>query len=297
VYDYDSLGTEEFLERDKMAGKRKKEELSRRITELVDKLPLFPHNIDELLATAVKPSEDNKEILRLIESDAELSTELLQVARSYYGTAADIKTMEDAVNHVGLRVLVQLIGISYARNAIQEEFAALKYLNEYIDHSEDISTSCRILAEVSGIPKGELEIYTIAGLIHDVGRLAIMVASNRTSAHVLGTLWDKMASVIHDEKLTLGTNHCDIGMRICRKWNFSPIIQEGVLRHHTPLFDSDFSFAGALIFISHFLSASDPSGEILSTLMASEVLAKLNLTSADFNKARNIYRSRAQNSI
>lgn len=282
---------------DKMAGKRKKEELSRRITKLVDKLPLFPHNIDALLATAVKPSEDNKEILRLIESDSELSTELLQVARSYYGTAADIKTIEDAVNHVGLRVLVQLIGISYARNAIQEEFAALKYLNEYIDHSEDISISCRILAEVSGIPKGELEIYTIAGLIHDVGRLAIMVASNRTSAHVLGTLWDKMASVIHDEKLTLGTNHCDIGMRICRKWNFSPIIQEGVLRHHTPLFDSDFSFAGALIFISHFLSASDPSGDILSTLMASEVLAKLNLTSADFNKARNIYRSRALNSI
>lgn len=282
---------------DKMAGKRKKEELSRRITELVDKLPLFPHNIDALLANAVKPSEDNKEILRLIESDSELSTELLQVARSYYGTAADIKTIEDAVNHVGLRALVQLIGISYARNAIQEEFAALKYLNEYIDHSEDISTSCRILAEVSGIPKGELEIYTIAGLIHDVGRLAIMVASNRTSAHVLGTLWDKMASVIHDEKLTLGTNHCDIGMRICRKWNFSPIIQEGVLRHHTPLFDSDFSFAGALIFISHFLSASDPSGEILSTLIASEVLAKLNLTSTDFDKAKNIYKSRALNSI
>ena len=282
---------------DKMAGKRKKEELSRRITELVDKLPLFPHNIDALLATAVKPSEDNKEILRLIESEPELSTELLQVARSYYGTAADINTIEDAVNHVGLRALVQLIGISYARNAIQAEFAALKYLNEYIDHSEDISTSCRILAEVTGIPKDKLEIYTIAGLIHDVGRLAIMVASNRTSAHVLGTLWDKMASVVHDEKLTLGTNHCDIGMRICRKWNFSPIIQEGVLRHHTPLFDSDFSFAGAIIFISHFLSASDPSGEILSTLIASEVLAKLNLTSTDFNKARKIYKSRALNSI
>jgi HD-like signal output (HDOD) protein len=280
-----------------MAGKKRKEELSRKITELVDKLPLFPHNIDGLLATAVKPSEDNKDILRLIESEPELSAELLQVARSYYGTAADIKTIEDAVNHVGIQALVQLIGISYARNAIQEEFTALKYLNEYIDHSEDISTSCRILAEVSGIAKGELEIYTIAGLIHDVGRLAIMVASNRTSAHVLGTLWDKMASVIHDEKLTLGTNHCDIGMRICRKWNFSPVIQEGVLRHHTPLFDSDFSFAGALIFISHFLSASDPSGEILSTLIASEVLAKLNLTSTDFNKAKDIYKSRALNSI
>ena len=282
---------------DKMAGKRKREEMSRRITELVDKLPLFPHNIDELLATAVKPSENNKEILRLIESDPELSTELLHVACSYYGAAAHIKTIEDAIKHIGLQALVQLIGISYARNAIQEEFTALKYLNEYIDHSEDISISCRILAEISSMPQNQLEIYTLAGFIHDIGRLAIMIANNRTSAHVLGTLWDKMASVIHDEKLTLGTNHCDIGMRICQKWNFCSIIQEGVLRHHTPLFDSDFSFAGALIFISHFLSASDPSGDILSTLLASEVLDKLNLTSTDFDKARSIYKSRALNSI
>ena len=281
----------------KMSGKKRKGELARQITELVDRLPLFPHNIDELLTTAVKPTEDNKEILRLIESDPDLSAELLQVARSYYGTVAEINTIEDAVSQVGLRALVQLIGISYARNAIFEEFNSLKYLSEYIDHSEDISTSCRILAEISGVPQDELEIYTVAGLIHDVGRLAIMVANNRTSAHVLGTLWDKMASVIHDEKATLGTDHCDIGMRICRKWNFSSIVQDGVLRHHSPLYDSEFSFAGALIFVSHFLSVSDPSGEILSSLMASEVLNKLALTSSDFDKARDIYKSRALNNI
>ena len=282
---------------DTMSGKKRKGELARKITELVGRLPLFPHNIDELLTIAVKPTEDNKEILRLIESDPDLSAELLQVARSYYGTVAEINTIEDAVSQVGLRALVQLIGISYARNAIFEEFNSLKYLSEYIDHSEDISTSCRILAEISGVPQDELEIYTVAGLIHDVGRLAIMVANNRTSAHVLGTLWDKMASVIHDEKATLGTDHCDIGMRICRKWNFSSIVQDGVLRHHSPLYDSEFSFAGALIFVSHFLSVSDPSGEILSSLMASEVLNKLALTSSDFDKARDIYKSRALNNI
>jgi len=281
------------LKGDTMSGKTRKEELGLKITKLVDRLPLFPHNIDELLTIAVKPTEDNKEILRLIESDSDLSAELLQVARSYYGTVAEFKTIEDAVNQVGLQALVQLIGISYARNAIKEEFNSLKYLSEYIDHSEDISMSCRILAEISGIPKDELEIYTLAGQIHDVGRLAIMVASNRTSAHVLGTLWDKMASVIHDEKTILGTDHCDIGMRICQKWNFSSIIQEGVLRHHNPLYDSEFSFAGALIFVSHFLSVSDPSGEILSSLIASEVLNKLALTSSDFDKARDMYKSRA----
>jgi len=274
----------------------KKRELSRKITQIVSELPLFPRDIDKLLATAVKPCGDNTEILRLIDSDPKLSAGLLQLARAYYGTTEDIKTIEDAVRCVGVQPLVQLIGISYARSAIQQEFSALKYLNEYIDHSEDISIGCRVLAEVSSMPREEREMYAVAGLIHDIGRLAIMVASNRTSAHVLGTLWDKMASVVHDEKANLGTNHCDVGMRICRKWNFSPLIQEGVLRHHTPIVDSDFSFPGALIFISHFLSASDPSGDILSTLSAAEIVTKLNLSAADFDKARDIYGTRTRNS-
>ena len=103
---------------DKMSGKERKGELARKITDLVDRLPLFPHNIDELMTIAVKPAEENKELLRLIESDPDLSSELLLMVRPYYGTANDVNTIEDAVNQVGLRALVQLIGMSYARKAI-----------------------------------------------------------------------------------------------------------------------------------------------------------------------------------
>ena len=272
-----------------------KRTLSRRITQLVDSLPLFPADIDKLLSAAVRPSEDGTELLRLIESEPELRDELLNLARSYFGTAEDFKSVEDAVRRVGIQPLVQLIGISYARNVIQEQFEALKYLNEYVAHSEEISIGCRILAETSGLKRHECEMYALAGLIHDVGRLAILVAGNRTGAHVLGTLWDKMTSVVHDEKAALGTDHCEVGMKICQKWNLSPIIQEGVLRHHTPLVNNDFDFTGGLIFISHFLSASDPSGDIISKALPPELIARLNLSSDDFEKAKEIYKSRTRN--
>jgi len=276
------------------ANMNEKIKLSRKIAELVGNLPLFPTDIDRLLAAALRPGEDSTEILRLIEGDPKLSSQLLQLARSYYGTTEKIETIADAVRRIGIQPLVQLIGISYARDAIQQEFAALKYLNEYIDHAEDIYITCSILGEICGLPREQRDMYALAGLVHDVGRLAIMVASNRTSAHVLGTLWDKMVSAVHDEKAKLGTNHCEVGAHICRKWNFSPIIEEGVLRHHTPLVNNDFNFAGAVIFISHFVSASDPSGEIISTLEATKVLARLNLSVSDFEKAKNTYKSRTQ---
>jgi len=273
---------------------KKKKELLHRITQLVDSLPLFPTDIDKLLSAAVKPSEDNREILRLIERDPKICDELLNLARSYFGMAEHFETLEDAVRQVGIQPLVQLIGISYARNAIQKEFTALKYLNEYIDHSEEISISCRILAEITDAPRQEREVYALAGLVHDVGRLIILVASDRAGAHVLGTLWDKMLSVVHEEKTMLGTNHCEVGMQICQKWNLSPVIQEGVLRHHTPLIDSDFSFLGGLIFVSHFVSASDPSGDIISTFLPGELLRRLNLSGPDFDRAKDIYKSRTR---
>ena len=45
-----------------MNGQR---QLGRKITQLVDRLPLFPYDIDRLLTMAVKPTGDATEILRL----------------------------------------------------------------------------------------------------------------------------------------------------------------------------------------------------------------------------------------
>lgn len=272
----------------------RRKELSQRITLLVDSLPLFPTDIDGLLSAAVKPSKDGVELLRLIESDPKLSSEMLKLAHSYFGASRDFENIKDAVSQIGIQPLVQLIGISYARSAIQEEFAALKYLKEYVDHSEEVSIGCRVLAEISDTLRGHSEVYALAGLIHDVGRLAILVASGTAGAHVLGTLWDRMSSILQEEKDAVGTNHCEVGMQICRKWNLSPVIQEGVLRHHTPLFDSDFSFPGAIIFVAHFLSFSDPSGDIISTSLPSELFDRLKLTLKDFERAKEIYQSRTQ---
>ena len=273
----------------------KREQVSRKITQLVDDLPLFPTDINQLLSTAVKPTEDGTEILRLIESDPKQGSRLLALARSYFGRAEDFESIEDAVKHVGIQPLVQLIGISYAREAIRQEFAALKYLNDYVDHGEDIYIASDILGGICSLPREQRQMHALAGLVHDVGRLAIMVAGNKTGARVLGTLWDRMISIVHDEKAELGMDHCDVGARICRKWNFSPVIQEAVLRHHSPIMNGDFSFAGALIFLSHFVSASDPSGEILATLLATKVLNKLDLTAVDFERARDQYESRMRN--
>lgn len=95
-----------------------------------------------------------------------------------------------------------------------------------------------------------------------------------------------MASIDHDEKRVLGLSHSEVGWQLCRKWGFSPVLQEAIQKHHSPMKDNDFSIPGAFVFLAHFVSYSDISGDILSKMLPSELLAKLNLTTKDFIKAR-----------
>jgi hypothetical protein len=68
-------------------------------------------------------------------------------------------------------------------------------------------------------------------------------------------------------------------------------MQEGVLRHHSPLIDGDFSYLGGMIFIIHFVTNSDFTGEMLCNMLPIELIDKLGLDSNDITKAREVYLS------
>ena len=102
-----------------------------------------------------------------------------------------------------------------------------------------------------------------------------------------------MLTITADENKLLGMNHCEVGMRICRKWRLPPFLQKAVLRHHSPLINDDFSSSGGLIFISHFVGTSDLTGDIIAGMLPPEILTRLNLTASQINKAQRLYRREA----
>jgi HD-like signal output (HDOD) protein len=274
-----------------MEDKHKK--LAREVAGLIEILPPMPENISRLMKADVDSHEGQKQVRALIASDPGLCTDLLHLACDFcLGTGRTINTIDDAITQIGTGPLVHLIAISYANKTIRKELAVLKYLDDYFEHSRDISLCCRILAELCDIPAYEREMCAVAGLIHDIGRLIMMVASSKTGARLMGTSWGKMKSVVHDENEIMGLNHCEVGTQLCIKWNFSKLMQDAVLRHHTPLIKKDLNYLGGLIFVSHFISFSDFTGQIISTTLGQELLEVLDLTEKKFIEAQQIYESR-----
>lgn len=271
-------------------------DIERKVAELIQRLPPMPVNIDRLLSAADDPHQNDGALLQLAKQDPGLCADLLHLANTFCSRpGSHDETLEEAVSSVGMQPLVQLIAIWYTKDIVATEFAPLKHLDDYFRHSQEIAMGCRVLSEVSGMPQRRREVFAVAGLIHDMGRLVMMLAANRTAAPLMGTPWNKMEAIVHEEREVLGMDHCKVGMQLCKKWHFSTLLQQGVLRHHSPLIDDDFNVLGAAIFIAHFVTFSDFTGEMLSSLLPVEILDRLSLSAANFEKARLEYLCRRPN--
>ena len=273
-----------------MADMESKKKLEKQVVELIDRLPPMPKNIDFLLRSTGEENRYEEDLIEMVSQDPGFCTDLLHMANSCF-SASDkhIETIEEAVHIVGYRPLIQLVGVWYARDIILKEFSSLEHLDDYFLHSQEISLGCRILSEACDVEQHGCDVLSVTGLIHDIGRLVIMLVSHKTAVRLMGTPWDKMKSIAHDEREVLGMDHCIIGEQILKKWNFSYYMQEGVLRHHTPLIDGDFSYLGGMIFVAHFVAYSDFSGKMLCNILPIELIDKLGLGLNDITKAREDY--------
>lgn len=239
-------------------------ELQRRITDIVEHLPPLPEHIDALFDALRLGVQTGSEIVSLIRSDSSLCAEVLHIANSRcYAHEKTIETIDEAVSLIGIEPIIETFGVRYANESLRTDFAGLRYIEQYFEHGNDISRACAILAKTANFSDHQHDMYAVAGLIHDIGRLVIMLATNELSAPLMGTNIAELLSIIHSEQAIVGMNHCDIGNEICINWNFSSVLCEGVLRHHTPVVQKDVSRAGSIIFVAHFISTSDFTGKIL----------------------------------
>lgn len=261
-----------------------------KVTEFIHRLPPMPGNVGELLNATNVHEMDDEELLAYVKHDPGLCADLLHLANTFSIRAeGHDDTIEEAVNSVGIKPLIQLIGIWYARDIIAQEFNALDHLDDYFRHSQEISLACRTMSEILEADEHDCQVAYVAGLIHDMGRLAIILLSNKVTAPLLGTPCAMMNTIVDQEQKLVGMDHCRVGMQLCKKWNFSELLQQAILRHHSPLIDSDFDHLGAIIFTAHFVACSDFSGETLAAMLPYELLNKLNLTPEGFDKTQQIY--------
>ena len=194
------------------------------------KLPPFPPIATRLLRLLSDDDVSFVEVARLLRSDPALSAELLRLASSPLLGVRRIDSMMQALSFLGLERLNSLVlALSLCKFvAPASRCAALRFCWR---HNLACAVLCERLARAYG--KSPDAAYT-AGLLHDVGRLALLVTQPVRYNDLLLKTDARPEQLCALERDLFGVDHCEAGGLLIEQWGLPPEFREIALHHHVP---------------------------------------------------------------
>lgn len=200
------------------------------LNDLVNSLkefPAMPNIIMRALNVMKDPEAGMKELGRIISYDQSLSTKVLTLVNSaYYGFAQQVTSITRGIS---------LIGMSKTKNLILTVAMRPMLVNqgdkELWKHSIMTAVGCEYLAKHLKVMDID-EAFTI-GFLHDLGKVVLNLKDAKLYEQVKETA-RMSGNILEAEQAYFGTNHCQMGSLLTKKWQLPLLINNTTKYHHAP---------------------------------------------------------------
>jgi len=255
---------------------QKREEFRKALRE-VKNLPTLPGIVIKLTQMAEDPDTSTEQMGRMISKDHILAVKLLKLVNSaFYGFPQRISSLNSAIILLGINVIKSLI-ISASIFEVMEDQDI-----ELWEHSLGCAVVSSVLAKRLGMSEPE-EVST-AGLIHDIGKVAIKMELPREYELITRLVHDKQISRIEAEREVLGLDHAEVGGWLAKSWNLPGKLIEPIACHHDPRLAKDEQLASAIVHFSNIIIRGmgyGHAGDIWVPALSSRAWRMLELTPTD----------------
>ena len=193
-------------------------------------LPPFPAVALQLLSVLDDEDVPMKKIVDLLRIDPALSAEILRVANSaLYGLSRRVDNISHAIVILGTES-VKRLALTVALGRFSHSFLRNQSLRVCWDHSVACALIAQEIALASGAAKDRA--YT-GGLLHDVGRLALLACYPVEYGNLIVVARDNGFDELDCERQLFDIDHCAAGEWLGRLWNLPGDIVEAIARHHS----------------------------------------------------------------
>ncbi|MBL8415887.1 MAG: HDOD domain-containing protein [Propionivibrio sp.] len=199
---------------------------------LVARLPAMPQILLKLIEQCQSEQVGMAALAELIAKDPGMTGKILGVANSsaYHRSGRKVG-LEHSLMALGVDMIKTLV-ISESVFQVFNNFSHANStdLRGFWQHSLSAAVMAREIAAKMRYPHTE-EAY-LAGLLHDVGRLALLaVAPGEYALNFLAVDDDNLCAV---EQRTLSISHPEAGAWLVERWNLDSFLADSVLYHHEP---------------------------------------------------------------
>lgn len=219
----------------------------------IENLATLPNIAAEVLDMMRNTNSSMKEITRVVEKDASLTTKILRVSNSpLWGFQGRIDTVQRGIVLLGLKQVTNIV----IAVSLYSTFAKLKQ-NPLFDrekfwlHAAGTGQIARQLAMKLGLNFHGEEF--VAALLHDIGKLVLDQFFGQKFQHILSYARDSGKKILEVEQEVLNCTHADIGGWLLCHWNFPPSIYNGVFYHHLPRKATTHKDLVSIVYLSEML--------------------------------------------
>ena len=198
------------------------------------RLPVLPKVTIRLLNTLDSPDVSAKEIAEIIEAEPSLTARLLKLANSsFYGQRGRISHIRSAVTVLGSKT-IRSFALAVWTHTLQTQARnadELRLLAPLLAHGLAAAVAARMLAD--RVDPGRGEDSFMAGLLHDIGRVALVAQMGREYQVTIADPAQRDGMSLHEmEAQVLGFDHRVLGSALMATWELPPFLLHAVERHH-----------------------------------------------------------------
>jgi HD-like signal output (HDOD) protein len=196
-------------------------ELAQELSKGTVNLPCFPDIVLRIRKALNDPQGTPQKTVRLVGTEPRLAAKLLQTANSaaFNPTGKPLVDLRTAVTRLGHQI-VQSVTMAFAVQQMRAEQSLrhiAKPLSDLWERSLAVAAICQVLGRRTKVPEEEA---FLAGLLHGIGRLYIMVRAADNLKHA-----PEFTDLIADW-------HPAIGKSILENWGFAEEMYDAVGRQH-----------------------------------------------------------------
>ena len=193
-------------------------------------LPPFPAVALQLLSLLDDAEAPMRKVTELLRIDPALAAEILRVSNSVlYGLSRRIDNVSHAIVVLGTDT-VKRLALTVALGRFSQSFLHNQTLRVCWDHSVACAVVAEELALMMGQPRDRA--YT-AGLLHDVGRLALLACYPNEYGNLLEVARENHFDELECERQLFDIDHCQAGEWLAQSWNLPSEFVEAIANHHT----------------------------------------------------------------
>jgi len=218
------------------------------VSRVIDRLPVFPRAAREVVRQIANPDVGPREMEAVASLDAVLAGRLIQTANSaFYSPRMPIGTIFHAVSYIGTETARRVLLAA----AIRGNFSSPQ-AHQLWNHSLDVAQTAELIAMHASVKIDPSQAF-LAGLIHDIGRLAFAIMPVAFQQR-FQRLTEGGCPPVEVEMCLSGRCHGEVGAETLAQWKFPPEIIEAVRWHHRPE-RSVFPLA-SLLYLAEFVTES-----------------------------------------